>query len=584
MTLRNLRQCGDDGVSMAVKFQLDRLKVSNFRGLPTLEFEIPSGTPLHIIGSNNSGKSTALQAIAFAFKSAGSYQHDLEPFDFYRPSGGEHCKDFFASVTFKAEKEEELPAVQGIGNPVFVHGVCAKGKLSNTGHMTKSFGLLDSNGKMITLSPQAPLKGDAKEKFAGHKNLGWSPQYARHDDIREYLPEVMLLTPQNAYQSLYVWRTGPLNKIAAYLASELLQHKWTYNDRKMPDSISKAHEFLAGAVENFPLWKDTVRPAFATTLSEYIGKNTKLELRPTIQAIEQWMQQQLLLSFAADEYGTVTPMQRMGDGWQSLIRLAALEVLTTLPLDNKRSQVLLFEEPETYLHPHLRRRLRRVLCDLAKKGWTVVTTTHAPEFASLTTGQTILKLRRSANAIESAMVQTSKLADAIRWQAKIDDRGNGELFFANRVIVCEGKDDEFAMKTWLEKRGVETDARSVSIIDVGSRNNIPDFVALLRELGTPWCALTDEDRLSDGTYKPKAETTANKINALCSPSDLHLQCEIDMEHCYGIPRSAADPSQPDHKATAEWQWSKIAAISVATMDKDFPKLAKVVSAIQAWLN
>ena len=71
------------------------------------------------------------------------------------------------------------------------------------------------------------------------------------------------------------------------------------------------------------------------------------------------------VAFATDTGGATTPLERMGDGWQSLIRIAALDVLTQFPEQVRERVVLLFEEPETYLHPHLSRKLRGVLERLA---------------------------------------------------------------------------------------------------------------------------------------------------------------------------------------------------------------------------
>jgi ABC-type histidine transport system ATPase subunit len=73
-----------------------------------------------------------------------------------------------------------------------------------------------------------------------------------------------------------------------------------------------------------------------------------------------------------------------------MIRLAALEALIEYPdlvrervvlqaphlpapaLALRQGMWMLLEEPETHLHPHLRRKIRRVLGELAAKGWTVV--------------------------------------------------------------------------------------------------------------------------------------------------------------------------------------------------------------------
>src|ERR1700730_626901 len=252
----------------------------------------------------------------------------------------------------------------------------------------------------------------------------------------------------------------------------------------MPDRIKSVHAFLSAAIEKFPLWKDDLRPKLSKTLSAYVGRHTQIELKPKIQEIEEWLTQQLLLSFAADEHGTVTPIESMGDGWQSLIRLAALDVLSQYPDQVKNSVVLLFEEPETHLHPHLRRRMRTVLERLAAGGWYVVTSTHSPELIDLGSKQEIVKVRRRGNDVTRAQIDTASIPDPIRLQAKINEQGNGEMFFANRVMLCEGRDDEFALKSHLEKMDVDLDGRSVSILGVGGKGNILDYAELLKKCGT----------------------------------------------------------------------------------------------------
>ena len=67
--------------------------------------------------------------------------------------------------------------------------------------------------------------------------------------------------------------------------------------------------------------------------------------------------------------------------------------------------VLLFEEPETHLHPHLRRKLRDVLERLAKNSWTVITATHSPEFISFAQSQKIVRLWRTGDDVHKGLRQ-----------------------------------------------------------------------------------------------------------------------------------------------------------------------------------
>ena len=274
----------------------------------------------------------------------------------------------------------------------------------------------------------------------------------------------------------------------------------------------------------------------------------------------------------------------MGDGWQSLIRLAALDVLSQFPDQMKNSVVLLFEEPETHLHPHLRRRMRTVLERLAAGGWYVVTSTHSPELIDFEIERRFVKLRRRGNVVTRAEVDTAQLPDAIRLQAKIDEHGNGEMFFANRVLLCEGKDDEFALKSCLEKMNVDLDGRSVSILGVGGKGNVADYAELLGKCGTPWCAVLDEDILPDGSYKNNAKAAVERIEKLRSNNDLLLQWKIDLEHCFLVARNKEKLDRPEFKANPGWQHQQIGSLDARQLEAKYPLLSGIVTRGKNWIE
>src|SRR5690606_24293325 len=103
------------------------------------------------------GKSTVLEAIAFALRGGGFHQYDIEPYDFFMDAHGKVASEFEVRLTLKAEHEAELPAVQGVGEPTMVHAVRAKGKSASSGAISKQFNLLNRDGKAITFSPRTPL-------------------------------------------------------------------------------------------------------------------------------------------------------------------------------------------------------------------------------------------------------------------------------------------------------------------------------------------------------------------------------------------------------------------------------------------
>ena len=566
---------------MPVEFRFARLSIRGFRGIRDLDVDLPVGKPLHLIGGNNSGKTTVLEAVALALRGGGFHQFVPDEFDYFHDAAGQAVPEFTVTLHLESGDVTHLPAVQGVGNPIPVHGIEVRGTTDKAGRFNHRRVLLDGAGKAINYSPRTALKRETKEAYRGRTKLGWSQPYARLDDIRNDLPDVWLLTPQNLRRSLYEWKTGPLQRLSRMLAERFLKADWEFEydgkPRKMPDTLVKVHGFFRESVEAFPFWQHDLKPKLQNTLSQYVGAQARFALRPDVQQVEQWLAQQLAVSFAADIGGATTPLQSMGDGWQSLIRLAALDVLSQYPGQIADRVFLLAEEPETHLHPHLRRKMRAVLERLAERGWIVLTATHGPEFISFARPQVVVKLWRKGDDVAKGVFDTSTATAAVKFQEKLDERGNHEMLFAQRVVLCEGKDDCWAIRSGLGKLdpGLDLDARSVSLVDTGSVGNLPDYADIAKRLGIPWCAVSDEDKMPGGAVNPNTEKVRKRVEAMRSPHDASTIWPGDLEACLGVPAG--------QKATPEWQVANTDPKPLAQMQEDHPELVATCSLVQKWI-
>ena len=317
---------------MPVNFRLRSLQLNNFRGLKSLDMTFPEGAPGVIIGANNSCKSTILDGITLALSGPSAYNFTPGKYDFFHDVADKRADSFEVNVAFEASQETHLPAVRGgIGDPVPVHGARVTGSVDKKERYSYETRLIDKDGKPILLQSGVPLKGPTKEAWKDH-GLSYSRRYARWSDISDHRPDVWLLRPDNLFVSLYQWKTGPLQRLARLLAKRFFESKWEfeYGQKKqvMPDALRRAHRFFTEAVREFPFWRDDLKPKLQSTLSQYVGRQARMDLAPNIQAIEDWLAEQLVLSFAADAGGAITPLEKMGDGWQSLVRIAALDVLS----------------------------------------------------------------------------------------------------------------------------------------------------------------------------------------------------------------------------------------------------------------
>jgi hypothetical protein len=397
------------------------------------------------------------------------------------------------------------------------------------------------------------------------------------DDIRAHTPEVWFFQPKNIEASLYIWKTGPIAKLSKLLAARFLEDKWNFRlpsgaEREMPASIVKAHDFLRGAVEAFPFWTQDMKPRLEGIFERYVGAHAKIDLKPDIQALEDWLAQQLEVSLAMDQHSATTPLRCMGDGWQSVIRLAALEALCEYAELTKERIVLLLEEPETHLHPHLRRKMRKILGALARKGWTVVYTTHSPEFVSFDEEQMITRLVRIEGRVQKRCVETESLEGSAKLQSKLEERGAHDFLFSTRSVFCEGKDDAFALRLALDKIAVDYDARSISITQCGSITAIPAFTSIASALGIQWCALTDEDSQADGTIKPQTARVRSAMEALRQEGDLQVEWPGDLERSLRISSGKATPE------------TSLQRLSDPAWDKSYPDFAGAVAEVAAWIE
>jgi predicted ATP-dependent endonuclease of OLD family len=319
-----------------------------------------------------------------------------------------------------------------------------------------------------------------------------------------------------------------------------------------------------------------MKPKLEQTLSHYVGRQAHFDLRPGISAIEEWLAEQLALSFAADAGGVTTPLGKMGDGWQSLVRIAALDVLSQYPDEMGSRVVLLFEEPESFLHPHLARKLRGVLEALASAGWTVAVTTHSPNLVNFSGRQSILKLTRRGNVVTACCLETPQVEEAAKFQERMDERGTHEMLFAQKAVIVEGQDDVFALRSYLCKRAgmdVDLDGRSISIVRAGDVGQLPAFASIASRLGIPWFAISDEDLQADGTIKQPTASSREKLTNLQKPCDGQAFWKQDLEACLDKTQGKANP---------EWQAEHIDTKSTDDLRTQNPHYVSVCESAKAW--
>ena len=169
------------------------------------------------------------------------------------------------------------------------------------------------------------------------------------------------------------------------------------------------------------------------------------------------------------------------------------------------SVVFAIEEPELFLHPHAQRRLAAALRDIAGSlQHQVVLCTHSTHFVDLSRHKSIAIISKESTAQGTKARQCTTDLFAGEGAKEQKDRfhmaawinpDRGEMFFARRVVLVEGETEAILLPYLTERMGCfDSD---VSVIDCGSKHNLPLYVTLLKAFELPYCVVHDEDPLPD---------------------------------------------------------------------------------------
>jgi predicted ATP-dependent endonuclease of OLD family len=160
---------------------------------------------------------------------------------------------------------------------------------------------------------------------------------------------------------------------------------------------------------------------------------------------------------------------------------------------NLRRFVLLIEEPELYLSPHMQRHLFRLLRDLAHGGNQILYSTHAPVFLTVDRMEDLALVRHSVEE-GTTLLQPDPLAEAEAFRVLSEfDSDRAELFLARAALLVEGRTEKMTFPYVFEALGHEADKEGVLILECGGKGNIPLFARICNACEIPYVVVHDRD-------------------------------------------------------------------------------------------
>jgi putative ATP-dependent endonuclease of the OLD family len=243
--------------------------------------------------------------------------------------------------------------------------------------------------------------------------------------------------------------------------------------------------------------------------------------------------------------GTKGPLEFKGDGLRRAVVFAILRTYVDLAAKAKvraeategavapteRGYVMLFEEPELFLHPDAQRILFDALRVFAEEHHVIVTT-HSPLFLE-PGAATFVRLQKTAQReiakpfTQATPVQLDDLAPKDEFQLICFENNNAALF-AKKVVLVEGDSEvivfphiaSLANADWLCSK------HSVAFVQAKGKGSIQRYRSFFRRFGLPAFVIADLDVIHQGFDKLDPTDEQNTLRTtLLSEVDKTLPVE-----------------------------------------------------------
>ena len=507
-------------------------KVHNYRAVLDLCIEAHGYTLL--VGANNAGKSTVLNALRVFYDDLKWTSDDF-------PKVGATDADSWVQLRFVLDDDEWA-------------GLAAKYK-EGVGDQTLTVRrYLKSDEKGRVQANQSNIFGLIKgeldtELFYGAKNVGG----AKVGQII-YVPALTMSAEQTKMSG-----PSPLRTMLNFLLKKVV-------------SRSEAFKEVATAFERFNTearQDDGFLSEISAPLNIAISSwNIKIDLSINSVAPEDISKSLVKLAFVDAVLGDVGfDLERYGHGFQRSVIYELIRLAPTFKDEKKADKkefnpsfnLVLFEEPEAFLHPSQQESMAYHLRRLgAEAGQQVIITTHSPTFAGKAAEQIcqLVRIQRAngpsqafqpkAGEIKAIFDQGGELLAALRafvanpniadgakkrarnmimnppqphiaeqeerfrYQLWLDGE-RASLFFADRVLLVEGATERALFNYLLANDWHDLMPHRIYVIDVLGKFNFHRYMALLSAYGIPHSVMLDDDdgREHHGAINDLVEVAVN---------------------------------------------------------------------------
>ena len=428
------------------EMRIREIKIHNFRSVHEMTATLYAFT--RIVGANNAGKSNVVDALRCFYGRKFNPDCDL-PF-----GTNANDEESFVEVSFEGNGKDFADILNVDGDMVPI-------RIRFYFHKPSDKSL---DGKYVVVD-------DAGMPVENVKPLRKLPDTILGSLI--YIPSMSKPTDE-----LKLTGSSALNDLMGLAFGGQYANSAAY--KEFASSVSKLTNQSKASENNDTCSLSQIEQLLSADLCQW-GVKLNMEFKPL--AVPDLIKSMLDIELIDDETGKVVDVSRFGSGFQrSLIfRLvkAAAEWKGSKETDGENDgfRIMLFEEPEAFLHPDQQYELALKLKDLSVHGMQVVCTSHSPIFVGCKSEDipSIIRVEKKKGCTNCYQV------DGDKWQSLLDANGQ----FPEELNVKEEENtaylDEFRYALWmLGERASIFFAKQVLLVEGATEVALID---ILRENG-----------------------------------------------------------------------------------------------------
>lgn len=467
--------------------------VNNFRGISggiennTIEFK--DSNTIFLLGQNNVGKSNFLKAYEFFYKNTPATIDDLFKSN---PENDIEFELILQLDEFDFQKESIKNKQEGLK------------KWLNENNLLKIKKVLKPKaGKTITFEKTENLTWDFKNEKYEPKNYGGIGLDGVFQDALPTPIFIKAMPTESEVETI-------INQILKQKADNNLKDKERQELKEAQEKIIELQNKLYNP-ESILSYKEEVNKHF-----QELFPNTVIELQE--QDKVKWTENAIGKKFTIHfghkmidgkiDESIPTNYDNIGHG---AVRSAIFSLLLMKDIaeefervENRKDYIVLFEEPELFLHPKLMKQLRSLIYKVSEteSPYQILCASHSPQMIDITKEKSSL-VRMVKNELGTKLYQINdeflKESKEIKTKEELKQEMNEvlrfnpficESFYSDEVILVEGPTEEIILRGFLTEVKPNKD---IFIVNCGTVNNIPFYQKIFSKFYIKYHVICDTD-------------------------------------------------------------------------------------------